>query len=85
MANETELEKIDRAAEYFERYFEFEDAVTVSKENKEYLKTYIHDNDYVVKNFNIKNKIVKSVGISMRLLDWRLSCCCGCSLAQSLL
>ena len=41
MANETELEKIDRAAEYFERYFEFEDAVTVSKENKEYLKTYI--------------------------------------------
>ena len=54
MANETELEKIDRAAEYFERYFEFEDAVTVSKENKEYLKTYIHDNDYVVKNFNIK-------------------------------
>lgn len=38
MANETELEKIDRAAEYFERYFEFEDAVTVSKENKEYLK-----------------------------------------------
>ena len=34
MANETELEKIDRAAEYFERYFEFEDAVTVSKENK---------------------------------------------------
>ena len=26
MANETELEKIDRAAEYFERYFEFEDA-----------------------------------------------------------
>ena len=33
MANETELEKIDRAAEYFERYFEFEDAVTVSKEN----------------------------------------------------
>ena len=64
MANETELEKIDRAAEYFERYFEFEDAVTVSKENKEYLKTYIHDNDYVVKNFNIKNKIVKAVGIS---------------------
>lgn len=54
MANETELEKIDRAAEYFERYFEFEDAVTVSMENKEYLKTYIHDNDYVVKNFNIK-------------------------------
>jgi len=65
MANETELEKIDRAAEYFERYFEFEDAVTVSKENKEYLKTYIHDNDYVVKNFNIKNKIVKSLGISI--------------------
>lgn len=28
------LEKIDRAAEYFERYFEFEDAVTVSKEKQ---------------------------------------------------
>ncbi len=72
MANETELEKIDRAAEYFERYFEFEDAVTVSKENKEYLKTYIHDNDYVVKNFNIKNKIVKAVGMAAFLLLWLL-------------
>ena len=63
MANETELEKIDRAAEYFERYFEFEDAVTVSKENKEYLKTYIHDNDYVVKI---------GIGLAAFLLLWLL-------------
>ena len=27
MANETELEKIDRAAEYYERYFYFYDSV----------------------------------------------------------
>jgi len=53
-------------------------------ENKEYLKTYIHDNDYVVKNFNIKNKIVKSLGISIGI-GLAAFCCCGCSLAQSLL
>lgn len=55
MANETELEKIDRAAEYFERYFEFEDAVTVSKENKEYLQTYTMTTIMLLK-LNIKNK-----------------------------
>ncbi|WP_295207799.1 hypothetical protein [Ruminococcus sp.] len=64
MAIDKEIEKIDQAAEYFNRYFEFEDAVTVSKENKEYLKTYIHDNDYVVKNFDLKKKIARALGIS---------------------
>lgn len=59
MAEQKEIDKLNQAAEYFERYFEFEDAVKVSKENKEYLKTYIHDNDYVVKNFNVKSKIFK--------------------------
>lgn len=59
MADKKELEKINQAAGYFERYFEFEDAVKVSYENREYLKTYIHDNAYVVKNFNVKSKILK--------------------------
>ena len=80
MANETELEKIDRAAEYFERYFEFEDAVTVSMENKEYLKTYIHDNDYVVKNFNIKNKIIKSPILSIMISSPILNCTRTCAI-----
>lgn len=64
MADEKELERIDQAAGYFERYFEFEDAVTISKENKEYLKTYIHDNDYVVKTFDIKKKCARALGLS---------------------
>ena len=50
MAEMTELEKIDQAETYFARYYEFEDAIRINKENIEYLKTYIHDNTYVEKN-----------------------------------
>lgn len=64
MINQNELDKLNQAEEYFNRYFEFEDAVKISKENKEYLKTYIHDDSYVIKNFNAFSKILKAVGIS---------------------
>ena len=64
MANQNELEKLDQAEEYFHRYYEFEDAVTISEENKEYLNTYIHDNNYVVSNFNFRSKVAKSTAIS---------------------
>ncbi|WP_124099866.1 hypothetical protein [Ruminococcus sp. Marseille-P6503] len=63
MAEMTELEKIDQAENYFARYYEFEDAIRINKENSEYLKTYIHDNAYVEKNFNLKAKRLKSVGL----------------------
>ena len=56
MADEKELERIDQAAEYFRRYFEMENAVTINEENKEYLKTYIHDDKYVINNFDRKDQ-----------------------------
>jgi hypothetical protein len=56
MADAKELEKIELAEEYFRRYFEMENAVTVNEENMEYLKTYIHDDQYVTKNFNMMDQ-----------------------------
>lgn len=49
---------------YCERYFEFEDAVKVNQENIEYLKTYLHDNNYVVENFNMGYKMRRSLLIA---------------------
>ncbi len=60
----TELERMEQTVTYCKRYYEFEDAVSVNKENIEYLKTYLHDNDYVVKNFDMKSKVTRSVIIS---------------------
>lgn len=60
----TELERIDQAAEYFRRYEQKEAAIKQNRENQEYLKTYIHEEEYVVKNFNLTSKIAKSVGVS---------------------
>lgn len=65
MADQIELDKLNQAEEYFNRYFQFEDAVQISKENKEYLKTYIHLPEYVIKNFNLKAKVTKSVIMSI--------------------
>lgn len=61
MADQKELDKLSQAEEFFNRYFQFEDAVQVSKENKEYLKTYIHLPEYVTKSFNFKAKFTKSI------------------------
>lgn len=65
MAEMTELEKIDQAETYFARYYEFEDAIRINKENIEYLKTYIHDNTYVEKTFNLKSKRIISVALCL--------------------
>lgn len=70
----TELERMEQTVTYCKRYFEFEDAVVVNKENIEYIKTYIHNNDYVVKNFDLGSKIKRSlvtaggVGLGIALL-----------------
>lgn len=68
---------------YCERYFEFEDAVTVNKENIEYLKTYIHDNSYVVENFHMGHRVRRSLliaGCSGLVMGLLLLGLCGLSL-----
>ena len=55
---------MEQTVTYCKRYYEFEDAVSVNKENIEYLKTYLHDNDYVVNNFDMKSKVTRSVAVS---------------------
>ncbi|MBO5447695.1 MAG: hypothetical protein J5994_00065 [Ruminococcus sp.] len=59
----TELERITQAETYINRYFEFEDAVKVSYENKDYLKTYIKDISQVVKDFDVRSKSLKYMGL----------------------
>lgn len=61
----TELERVDQAVEYFRRYDQKSSAIKQNRENQEYLKTYIHDEDYVVKNFNLKSKIAKNLGVTI--------------------
>lgn len=60
----TELERVDQAVEYFRRYDQKSSAIKQNRENQEYLKTYIHDEDYVVKNFQLTTKRAKALGIS---------------------
>lgn len=64
MAEMTELERVEQAQVYISRYHEFQDAITINKENCEYLKTYIHDEAYVEKEFNMKSKRMKSIAVS---------------------
>ena len=64
MADQKELDRVNRVADLIDRYYGFEDAVEVNKQNKEYLKTYIHDGDYVEKNFDIKSKILRDIAIA---------------------
>jgi hypothetical protein len=59
----SELERISQAEVYINRYFEFADAVDISNQNREYLKTYLHDDAYVTKQFNINSQITKSLAI----------------------
>ncbi|MBR6102922.1 MAG: magnesium transporter [Ruminococcus sp.] len=64
MAEANELERIKQAKDYFQRYYQFDDAVAVNQQNKEYLKTYIH-NDYDVEDeFNFKGKFMKTLGVA---------------------
>lgn len=65
MAEMTELERVEQAQTYISRYHEFEDAITINKENRAYLKTYIHDEAYVEKEFNLKSQRIRSIGLSL--------------------
>ena len=62
MADKQELDRMNRVAEYINRYYEFEEAVDISKQNKEYLKTYIKDDAAVAKEFGLREKIFKELG-----------------------
>lgn len=57
----TELERMDLAESYINRYFEFVDAVDVTMENKEYLKIYIKDITTAEREFDFKGKRNKSM------------------------
>ena len=59
MADQKELDRVNRVAEYINRYYEFEDAVEINKQNKDYLKTYIHDGLYVERNFDKKSILMR--------------------------
>lgn len=61
MADVTELERLKQVKSYFERYYQFEDAVNVNKQNKEYLKTYIRNQYDVEAEFNYKEKLMKTI------------------------
>lgn len=74
MAAAGELERLKQAKEYFERYYEFEDAVKVNAQNKEYLKSYIHNRYDVEKEFDFKAKCMKAAVASV-----------GCGLVLALL
>ena len=64
MADKKELDRVNHVAELINRYYQFEDAVDVNKQNIEYLKTYIHDGDYVEQNFDMKSKFLRDIAIS---------------------
>ncbi len=64
MADQKELDRVNRVAEYINRYYEFEDAVEVNKQNKDYLKTYIHDGLYVERNFDKKSIMMRGLIIA---------------------
>lgn len=61
----TELERIEQADEYFRRYLQKKEAITLNRENQEYLKTYIHEEAYVVGKFDMREKLTKSIGIAV--------------------
>lgn len=64
MASTAEMEKLQKTLDYFKRYFEFEDAVAVNHENREYLKTYIHNLSHTEEEFGLKHKNKIALGIA---------------------
>ncbi len=64
MASAVEMEKLQKTQDYFRRYFEYEDAVAVNHENRDYLKTYIHTNTKVELDFGLKKKNLIALGIA---------------------
>lgn len=59
----TELERIEQAEVFFQRYAKKEAAILQNRENIEYLKTLIHDDIYVRENYDMKTRLSKEMGI----------------------
>lgn len=59
----TELERIEQAEIFFQRYKKKEEAMRQNRENQEYLKTMIHDENYVRDNFDMKARVSKGFSI----------------------
>lgn len=79
MAEMTELERIRQASDFIQRYYQFEEAVTVNQQNKEYLQGYIRNQYDVEKEFDFKKKVIKAAavgggaGIVVGLIVWGAS------------
>ena len=79
MAEMTELERIRQASDFIQRYYQFEDAVKVNQQNKEYLQGYIRNQYEVEKEFDFKKKVTKAavvgggVGVAIGLIVWAAS------------
>ena len=75
----TELERIRQASDFIQRYYQFEEAVTVNQQNKEYLQGYIRNQYAVEEEFNFKKKVTKAaltggiVGVVIGLIVWAAS------------
>lgn len=54
----TEIEKMKHSVDYCHRYFEFDEAIEINQQNREYLKKYIHDDTWVEQEFDLNSKIM---------------------------
>ncbi len=65
MASAAEMEKLQSTLDYFRRYHEFEEAIAVNQENRQYLNTYIHNKGHVEEEFGLdkKNKLATLIGL----------------------
>ena len=65
MPSTVELEKLQSTLDYFKRYYEFGDAISVYQENRRYLGTYIHSRSDVEEQFGLRDKLKKAMLISL--------------------
>ena len=79
MAEMTELERIRQAQDYIQRYYQFEEAVTVNQQNKDYLQGYIRNQYDVEKEFDFNKKVTYAgaaggaAGLVIGLIVWAAS------------
>ena len=65
MADTAELEKIQQTLDYFNKYYQFDSAIKVVKENKKYLETYILTKNSVESKFDAAGKKKKAMLIAL--------------------
>ncbi len=65
MADTEELEKIQQTLDYFNKYYQFDSAIKVVKENKKYLETYILTKNSVESKFDAAGKKKKTMLIAL--------------------